>query len=213
MKYTAIFFDLDGTLMDTSEGIIHATETIIRTHGLETLNEEEKRRFIGPSIQDSLRDRYRITKEYAWKLATEWRNIYKEKYLLEATPYEGIYEVLHFCQAKRIKTGVATNKREDYATKLLDHYGFAQVLDCIAGTDFAGKRKKVNLIQICMAKVGVTDPQNCLMVGDTEGDLEAAKKANVDFLGVSYGYGFSVEDARKVNLVHSCREILDYLQV
>lgn len=191
MKFEAILFDLDGTLLDTSAGVIKAIDYIEQAYHLPELSAAEKRTFIGPPVQDSFRRCYRLTENRAWELASAWRNAYKDKFLLEAVPYDGIYDVLRFCREHGIKTGVATNKREDYTLKLLNHFRFTPLLDCIAGTDLEGKLKKADLIRVCMDKTGVTDGEKCLMVGDTENDQNAAKQAGVRFLGVTYGFGFS----------------------
>ena len=124
MSCQAAFFDLDGTLMDISRGIIHTTDYVIEKFHLAALTEDEKRSFIGPSIQDSFQRHCGLSQDQAKKLAEAWRNVYKDKFLLEAMPYEGIYDVLRLCREHGIKTGVATNKREDYARELLDHFQF-----------------------------------------------------------------------------------------
>ncbi len=209
MNYQAVFFDLDGTLMDTSRGIIHAIDYVIEKFHLAALTEDEQRSFIGPPIQNSFQGHYGLTGDQSRELAAVWRNVYKDKFLLEAMPYEGIYDVLCLCREHGIKTGVATNKREDYARELLDHFHFTTLLDCIVGTDFAGRLTKPDLIHICMDKTGVTDSKQCIMVGDTEGDWEAAQKAGVRFLGVSYGFGFKVFDTgEEFEIVKCCNEII-----
>lgn len=208
MSCQAVFFDLDGTLMDTSGGIMHATDYVVEKFHLAALTEDELRSFIGPPIQDSFQHHYGLDKDQAWKLATAWRNAYKDKFLLEAVPYEDIYDVLRLCRKQGIKTGVATNKREDYAQELLGHFHFTPLLDCIVGTDFEGKLRKPDLIRICMDKTGVTDEKQCIMVGDTAGDWKAARKAGVNFLGVSYGFGFKVFDTgEEFEIVKCCNEI------
>lgn len=207
MGYDAVLFDLDGTLLDTSEGITMATGYVIKQFGLPSLTDEEQRSFIGPPIQESFQRHYNLSKERARELATAWRNAYKDIFLFEAIPYEGIYEALRVIRNRGIKTGVATNKREDYTKRLLEHFGFTELFDYIAGTDLEGRLKKSDLIRACVDKLGVLDGKRCLMVGDTVNDLEAAKKANVDFLGVTYGFGFTHLDADNVQTVQNCEEL------
>lgn len=215
MKYQAVFFDLDGTLLDTSKGIILATDYILEKFGLAPLTLKEKKIFIGPPIQDSFQQRYNLPMKQAWELATAWRDVYKDRFLLEAVPYEGIYDILRLCRKHGIKIGVATNKREDYTKKLLEHFGFTPFFDWIAGTDFEGKLKKADLIRLCMEKTSVSDGEKCLMVGDTEGDQKAALQAGVQFLGVTYGFGFSNDVAQTGTgypiLVNDCQQLASWL--
>ena len=127
-----------------------------------------------------------------------------------AVPYEGIFDLLHFCREHGIKTGVATNKREDYTKTLLDRFGFTPLFDCIVGTDMEGKLTKVDLIRACMERMGIMDPKECLMIGDTHGDQEAAAQAGVDFLGVTYGFGFTKE-TEGLPLADNCKDIENYI--
>lgn len=214
-QYQAVFFDLDGTLMDTSMGVIQAIDYIIETYRLPGLSEQEKRAFIGPPIQESFQVYCGCSKEQAWELATAWRDAYKEKFLLEAMPYDGIYDLLRCLRQKGIKTCVATNKREDYTRKLLRHFSFLPLFDCIIGSDFEGKRSKPDMIRLCMEQTEMTDSERCLMVGDTAGDAAAAQKASVDFLGVTYGFGFTAGttnlEANAVMIADSCAQIQEWL--
>lgn len=211
-KYDCVIFDLDGTLLDTSKGILACTDYILKLYELPPLAEDEKIGFIGPLIQDSLHKHLGCTREQAWELATAWRNTYKDKFLFDAEPYDGIYDVLRFCRENGIMTGVATNKREDHTHRLLDHFQLSPFFDCIAGTDFAGKLKKADLIRECMDRTGIVNGKRCLMVGDTEGDWNAAELASVQFLGVTYGFGYSDKKSAGVICVNACTEIIDYLR-
>lgn len=213
MQLSLVIFDLDGTLLDTSEGVMCAIDSITEAFNLRSLSTVEKQSFIGPPIQVSFERQYSLTKERAWEIATRWREVYKDEYLFYAKPYDGIYELLTFCREMGLKTAVATNKREDYTRTLLEHFGFTEHFDCICGTDMAGTLTKPELILRCIDRTGAAEPERCLMVGDTEGDLAAAKAAGTDFLGVTYGYGFREGEVPPgVKLAASCDEAVRYLK-
>lgn len=215
MQYRCIIFDLDGTLMDTSEGILKCVDFIVARFGLAPLSEQEKLSFIGPPVQKSFQTYYACTPEQAWELATAWREAYKEKFLLEAVPYAGIYELLRALRQNGYKTAVATNKREDYTHKLLEHFSFLPLFDCIVGSDFEGKRSKADMIRLCMAHAKISELSHCLMVGDTAGDMIAAQEAGVPFLGVTYGFGFkkgAVTSVQVQRMADSCKEIMRLLE-
>lgn len=209
--YRAVFFDLDGTLLDTSAGVFKAIDWIAEKYEIHKLSENEKRTFIGPPIQDSLRRHYGLSEERARELGSAWRDVYKDKFLFDATPYEGIFNLLRFCREQGIKTGVATNKRADYTNTLLDRFGFTPLFDCIVGTDMEGNLTKADLIRTCMECTGSIGPERCLMIGDTMEDQMAAEKAGVDFLGVTYGFGFTKGTKVEFPLTDSCEKIKDYI--
>ena len=214
-KYHAAFFDLDGTLMDTSIGVIQAIDFIVEKFNLPPLSEAEKGSFIGPPIQRSFEEKYGLDKNHAWEIASAWRDAYKDQFLFGAMPYDGIYDLLKYCRKNGIKTGVATNKREDYALRLLQHFDFTNLFDCIVGSDFDGKRTKSQMIQMCVGKIGQSAPERCLMVGDTEEDGISAMQAGVDFVGVTYGFGLvpgkRCQAARPIMLVNHCAKIKEVL--
>ncbi len=212
MGYEAVFFDLDGTLLDTSKGVFRALDHISARYRLPALSEEEKRSFIGPPIQESYKKHFSLSSERAMELANEWRNAYKQLYLLDAVPYDGIYDLLRWCRARGIKTGVATNKREDYTRMLLEHFSFTELFDHIAGSDFAGRLTKADLIRACMARTGVAEPAGCVMVGDTDSDRNAAAQAGVGFIGVTYGFGFKRSMApASFPLADNCIQVEEHL--
>lgn len=213
MKTTCIIFDLDGTLMDTSKGILNCIDFIVDQFQLAPMNDLEKQSFIGPPIQDSFQMHYCCTAEESWNLATAWREAYKDKFLLEAVPYDDIYDLLRRLRQKGAKTCVATNKREDYAIKLLDHYGFIPLFDFIIGSDLKGKRSKADMIKMCMEWAREKDPGRYLMIGDTAGDFAAAQETGVNFLGVTYGFGFkNGQSVSEFPLADSMNELLTVLE-
>ena len=214
-SYHAVFFDLDGTLMETSIGVVQAIDFIVDEFKLPPLTEAEKRSFIGPPIQRSFKEKYDLDEARAWEIAAAWRNAYKDQFLFGAEPYDGIYDLLKYCRNKGIKTGVATNKREDYTVKLLQHFKFIPLFDYIVGADFDGKRSKSQMIQMCVQKIGNSRPECCLMVGDTEEDGIAAMQAGVDFAGVTYGFGLvsggQYQTVKPIMLADRCTKIKEAL--
>lgn len=189
-KYKAVLFDLDGTLLDTSAGIIKSVDYTIRKMGLHNLSEDQKRSFIGPPIQNSFRSTYSLDDETTALAAGIFRKQYAEVDLFEAQPYDDILDLLSLLKNNQIKIGVATYKRKDYALKILEYFGIADYCDSMRGSDFEGKYTKQMIIELCIDDLNV-EKREVLMVGDTENDRIGAEKAGVDFLGVGYGFGYT----------------------
>lgn len=199
MKYKLVIFDLDGTLMDTSSGILMAVKDTIKDHGMPGLSEEKIRTFIGPPIQWSFEAQYGISKEEAQRMADTFRALYSTKHLLGAVPYPGIYDLLHALNERGMKSAIATYKREDYALRLLKHYHFDDYTDIMYGGDNDGTLKKHDIIQKCIDTADVKNLNEVVMVGDTLHDSNGAKELGVDFIGVSYGFGFHGDDAKDID--------------
>ncbi len=213
MSKNLVIFDLDGTLMDTSSGILQAVRDTISEHGMPALTEEKIRTFIGPPIQWSFEAQYGISKEEALGMADTFRALYSTKHLLGAVPYSGIYDLLKAINERGIKSAIATYKREDYALRLLKHFHFDDYTDIMYGGDNDGMLKKKDIIQKCIDTAGISNLEEVVMVGDTLHDSNGARELGVDFIGVSFGFGFHGDDAKGItNMANTPKEILNFIQ-
>lgn len=190
-RYDLAIFDLDGTLLDTTEGVLSSVHYTIERMGFAPLGDDVLSTFIGPPIQDSFANAYGLEGPILQEIATIFRNRYSQTdYLLQAIPYEGIFELMEALCRRGIRPAVATYKREDYALTLLKHYGFDRYTDVMFGGDHENKLKKKDIIEKCIRTAGVSDKRRAVMIGDTKGDAVGAQGIGVDFLGVTYGFGF-----------------------
>ena len=105
-------------------------------------------------------------------------------------------------------------KREDYAIRLLSYFGLVGLFDIIHGSDFQNKLKKSDVIQLCLKESNAKNDASC-MIGDTVFDFNGAKKVKIDFIGLSFGYGFrSKMDLQIIGsskICNSYSELLDYI--
>lgn len=189
-KYEIAVFDVDGTLLDTTEGVLAAVRYTIEKMGFKPLSAAQLLSFIGPPIQDSFAKAYRLEGVILQEIATCFRNRYKDYELMKAAPYEGIYEVFDVLKEKGVKLAVATYKRQDYAEAILKHFGFDRYTRILYGADHENKLKKVDIIEKCMTDLGVADYGNAVMIGDSSHDAVGAHKIGMDFIGVTYGFDF-----------------------
>lgn len=214
-QYRCVVFDVDGTLLDTSEGILSAVRYTIDKYGLEPLDIDTIKSFIGPPIQNSFKRIYGFEDAVIADMATTFRDRYKGEDLLLARPYDGIYEVFECLRSAGIKTAIATYKREDYALRLLKHFHFDQYTDFICGSDFEGKLKKKDIIEIALKKAKVDDYSSVLMIGDSDNDAIGAAGIGSKFLGVTYGFGFKKEEDvyhfDSIGVANNTKEIIDII--
>lgn len=213
-RYDLAVFDLDGTLLDTREGVLSAVRYTIEELGYAMPDEATLRTFIGPPVQDSFARVYGLEGPILQEIATIFRNFYSTRTLLEAELYDGILEVFSELRKKGVTPAVATYKREDYAVKLLCHFGFDKYTDIMFGGDHENKLKKRDIIEKCIAMSGVGDISRVVMIGDTGFDAVGAEAVGADFIGVSYGFGFrtlqDIKKVRSVGGVENARELLKF---
>lgn len=212
-KYKYVLFDLDGTILDTTEGILNAIDYTINNCGFKKLSDEHKLTFIGPPIQDSFEKTYGLSKEEAMRVATIFRNRYKDYELYKAKLYKGILELMMDLKKSGSHVGIATYKREDYTLDLVKHFEIDKYCDVIHGSDFAGKMSKADVVSLVLKELNVNNLSDAVMIGDSMNDYVGAIKNALDFIGVTYGFGFkeSDEDAKKLKLVNSVSELRNRL--
>lgn len=213
--FDTIIFDVDGTLLDTTEGVLASVKYTIQKFGFEMLPEEKLKKFIGPPIQNSFAKAYNLDEDVLQEIATVFRNRYKEFDLLKAKPYEGIYDLLEQLVVKGKKIAVATYKRQDYATELLKKFGFDQYTEILYGADHENKLKKSDIIRKCLDDTETSDYRKAVMIGDSDNDAIGANQIGISFIGVTYGFGFETsKDVMKFPNVGCAKkpiEILNYL--
>lgn len=194
-KYDLVIFDVDGTLLDTTDGVLAAVRYTIGEFGFTPLPEEKLLKFIGPPIQNSFADAYGLSGDILQEIATVFRNRYSQHDLFGAVPYDGIFPLMEALKDNGIMPAVATYKREDYALTLLKHFGFDRYSSIMHGGDHENKLKKADIIQMCISESGISDKKRIVMIGDTENDAVGAEKIGVDFLAVTYGFGFKTPES------------------
>lgn len=192
-RYKAVILDLDGTLLDTTAGVVFAVEKTIVERKLPMPDNVTLKTFVGPPMQLSFQKHFGLSEEEALIAANDFRTNYKSHSLLRAELYPGVIEALEELKRRGYKLAVATNKSHENAMAILEHFGVAQLCDFAMGSDLAGKLKKADIIVRCLAGLGV-EPEKAVYVGDSVFDLEGATSVGMDFIGATYGFGF---DARE----------------
>ena len=185
-KIACVVFDLDGTLVDTSPGVIESIKYAAKTLNYPKLSQEQLLSFIGPSLKTSFARCYGCNDSEADRLTDTYRAHYRQGSLLNARPYDGIIELCEELVNAGMLLKVATGKPQGFAEQILRHFGFERYFSVICGADMQGKLSKADLIRSCVKEL---DLSGCVMVGDTEHDAKGAAEAGISFIGVSYGFG------------------------
>ena len=212
MAYTTILFDLDGTLVDSGEGVLKCAELALRHFDLPIPTPEEMRTFVGPPLRDSFL-RFGCTEEMAQEAIAVYRRRYTTVGKFELFVYPGIEKLLQDLTAAGCKLYVATSKPETVSVEILQHLGLARYFTYIAGADQdKGRSTKSEVIAHLLAQVGNLD--GALMVGDTAYDVIGSAQHGIPCAGISWGYGTleSIEAAHPAVIVHSTEELLAFVR-
>lgn len=214
-RYELVIFDVDGTLLNTQEGVLQSAEYAIAQTGRAVPDSSTMLAFIGPPIQDSFRRTFHVQGEELARMTGLFRDSYSTQNLFKAQPYTGLFKMLDALSGKGVRIAIATYKREDYALKIIHHFGFDRYSCSSHGADADNLMQKADIIEQCILESGVPDKSKVVMIGDTVHDALGAQQTGIDFIGVTWGFGFrnreEVLSAGAVGSVDNPSEILKYV--
>lgn len=189
----AILFDLDGTLIDSAPDLALASNILLAEFGHSKLSVDQVRSMIGNGLA-KLVERAFAAKGEKLDAATlkdrtdQMMVIYSRYLILETKLFSGAREILNFCKDNEILAGVVTNKPEIATRKILNYFGFTDLVNVVVGGDTGPKRKpSPDMLVFALQSLGV-DVQDALMVGDSPADIDAANAANMRSIAVRGGY-------------------------
>jgi phosphoglycolate phosphatase len=215
-RYTAVLFDLDGTIVDSAPGI---TATLARTFerlGLPVPSPAELLAYVGPPIMDSFRDLAGFDLAEAQHALDVYRPMYLETGAFDATVYPGLEEVLRRIHESGTALSLATSKPETPARVVLDHYHLTQYFDELTGaSDDEVRSKKADVVAEALRRLAAdgADLSSPVMIGDRSHDIVGAAAHDVPTIFVTWGYGTPAEQAGAIAVVDSAAELLDELGV
>ena len=208
--YSAILFDLDGTITDSAPGI---TATLVYTFeklGLRIPDAEELLRYVGPPLLDSFRDIAGMTADEAEDALVVYREKYLDDGAYDSSVYEGIPQLLKRIAQSDIPMSLATSKPELPATLILEHYALATCFDIITGAsadEVRSAKKDVVAEALVRLKAMGADLSNPVLIGDRTHDVEGAAANGVPTIFVTWGYGSVEEQAGAIAVVETPAEL------
>ena len=211
MTQKAIFFDLDGTLTDSGEGIINCATLALNHFGLHVPSREEMRVFVGPPLDQTF-IRFGVPADQTSEAIRVFRSRYMTVGKYENFPYPGVREMLATLRQQGHRLFVATSKPEIQAKEIMEHFGLAEFFEQIVGATLDGSRShKADVISYLLSLTG--DVGQTMMVGDTDFDVIGAAAHGIPTIGVSWGYG-TAEDMTKagaVAIAHTMAELIELI--
>lgn len=190
MKYTNVFFDLDGTITDSEAGILNSIIFALTKMQRPLPEKKSLRTFIGPPLKESFQKIVQLSEAEAEIAITYYREHYEAKGMFENEIYTGMVEVLGALQNSGLKLYIATSKPEIYAKKIVTYFQLDSFFNGIYGASLNGTRsEKSEVIGYAIEQAEIRGLNQTIMVGDRSHDIEGAKKNGLASIGVLYGFG------------------------
>lgn len=186
-----ILFDLDGTIIESSECIFWVYRKLFEKYGLTLPDGEGMRRFIGPPVETTVGAF--VEPSRVQTVSDDFREIYKTVDLIATNKvYDGIVEAIEAIKKTGRNVYVATSKNEPTAKKILSGFGILDLFDDVYGSRYdlgeKNRMKKSDIIVALMNDKGMKK-EECILIGDTIFDVNGAKGSGIDVGIVRYGFG------------------------
>ncbi|MCR4736031.1 MAG: HAD family hydrolase [Treponema sp.] len=208
------FFDLDGTLTDSSLGILNSYKFALKKLGFEIPDDSILRKYIGPPLLEVFMNDYGMTQSGAMEAVKVYREYFSQKGIYENQVYPGIQEMLAKLKEKGKKILLATSKPEKFAKIIIEYFHLDPYFDYICGSNGDESRGlKAEVIKYALETCGNPDKAKVLMVGDRNYDVIGAKENGLKSCGVLFGFGSreELEDAGADFIVESPAQLADEL--
>jgi phosphoglycolate phosphatase len=217
MRFQAVLFDLDGTLLDSLEDLGSSMNAVLVSRGFPPHAIDSYRLFVGDGVETlvvrSLPESNRGDSELVRHCADEMRMEYGKRWNDKTRPYPGIPELLDHLSKAGIKKAVLSNKPHEFLEVMLKHFfpgiGFSAILG--RRPEFPKKPDPAQALQICWI-TGIS-PNGFLFLGDTNTDMLTARAAGMFPVGALWGFrtGEELLEAGAERIIRQPKEIISML--
>ena len=216
-----LIFDLDGTLIDSSGDLALAVNHTLKTLNLSTYDIDTIHHWVGngaeilikralsgsKTIDTTLEERY-------WREALKiFLDFYSKNLTVATVTYPNVLTTLKTLKKRGYRLAIVTNKPYIFIEPILEKLGLSNFFELILGGDSLEKKKPdpMPLLYICQ-KLNIF-PNESVMIGDSKNDILASKSANMDSIGVTYGYNYgeSIEYYKPTIVYNKFEDILESL--
>jgi phosphoglycolate phosphatase len=212
--YTAVLFDLDGTIVDSAPGITATLAYTFERLGEPVPSPAELLRWVGPPILDSFRDLAGFDADESQHALDIYREHYLSVGVYDASVYPGVGDVLRAIAAAGIPLSLATSKPETPARAVLEHFGLIEPFDELTGaSDDEVRSAKKDVVEEALRRLAARgfDVSRPVLIGDRHHDVDGAAHHGVPTIFVTWGYGAPDEAAGAAAVVDTPAELLGLL--
>ena len=190
MKWKAIAFDLDGTLVNTLDDLAVSTNKALQVNGLPIFPLDSYRQMVGNGARKLIERALceQATPALTEKVLADFIHIYDADCLQLTRPYEGVMEAVEQLHQQGIPLLVITNKPEAQAKKIVSYF-FGDTLFSAVYGGLAGRKSKPDpTVTLSELKHLGVSPENALFVGDSDVDIVTAHAAGMTGAGAVWGF-------------------------
>jgi phosphoglycolate phosphatase len=200
---TVLLFDLDGTLVDSAPDLALALNRTLKDLNSEVFDEQTIRHWVGTGAKVLIERAFAASSSNNEPLDTAlmqdalalFIKHYQQCLCIESALYDDVKSGLLTLQKIGFRLAIITNKSEEFIMPILTELGINGMFELLIGGDtLADKKPHPAQLNYALAQLNVSAEQ-CVMIGDSKNDILAAKAANIDCIGLTYGYNYGEDIA------------------
>ncbi|BBN58712.1 phosphoglycolate phosphatase [Hydrogenovibrio marinus] len=215
-----VLIDLDGTLIDSVPDLAYCVDEMMKQLGMPVRGEDAVRDWVGNGVQrlteralinsvEGMPDQDLMDKAYPIFL-----ELYKHNTSQRSRVYDGVVDGIKWMKAQGYRVACVTNKAEAFTVPLLKDKGLFDFFEVVVSGDTCAEKKPHPMPLLYAAEQLGVEPENALMIGDSQSDVKAARAAGFHIFCMTYGYNHG-EDIRNYNpdaVMDSFMELPNYLE-
>lgn len=191
MKYKAVLFDLDGTILNTLPDLAFITNKTLKEYGLPEHSEDDVRMFVGNGVrllfERALPKDRSFSEDEIETMYHTMRKNYVAFQNVRSAKYEGIDRVLNTLREKGVKIGIVSNKPDDATQGVVKKYFEGQIDFAVGQREGVPVKPAPDVTNIALKALDVK-AEDCVYVGDSDTDIETGHQAGMPSIGVSWGF-------------------------
>jgi len=197
MKLKAVFFDLDGTLLDTAQDLSNALNRLLEKKRRPRISEDAMRKVVSDGAYAMLKLAFGVERDdpQTAGLRSEFLDLYSQDLSSKTTVFPGINELIYQLHINNIQWGIVTNKPEPYTVPLMKRFTFASDPVCLICPENVTKRKPDPEPLVLACRQADCQHNAAIYVGDHLRDIQCGQNAKIKTIAVNYGYISQVGDA------------------
>jgi phosphoglycolate phosphatase len=186
--YKLAIFDFDGTLVDSAPGIVDVMRDVIAEYKLPPMILDEWQNLVGVPLMRQMEIIFPDKSEEYWlELATRYRAIYDTQAIEICPLFPFLIEMLERLKKEQIQITIASSKRRHLISTVLDHHNLSHFFTLVVGAqDVANHKPHPESVLQTLEKLGIA-AKDAVVIGDSTYDLDMARNAGVDAIGVTTG--------------------------